>query len=79
MEGTLNEGIKLLKLLQGRTGLNDSRFAKALGINKALLSRIYSEHCQVGLKVWRSLFVNFPHDEHMIAQVLIGGSLDAVR
>jgi hypothetical protein len=79
MEGTLSEGVKLLKLFQGWTKLNDSGFARALGINKALLSRIYSGKCQMGLKVWRSLLIYFPDDEHMIAHVLAGGSLDAVR
>jgi hypothetical protein len=76
-EGTLSEGIKLLKQLQDRMGLNDAQFARTLGISKALLSRIYSGQCQMGLKVWRGLVCAFPgqKDRLMVAYVLAGGSL----
>ena len=71
----MREEVKLLRVLQERTGLNDARFAKVLGISKAALCRIFGGKTRMGAKTWRGLLRAFPNEADivMIARALRDG------
>jgi len=74
-EGTLREEVKLLRVLQERTGLNDANFARLLGVSKAALCRIFGGKTRMGAKTWRGLLRAFPNEADivMIARALRDG------